>query len=332
MAAIERCRTEAMGGHVYVCPDCAEIAFRYHSCRNRHCPKCQHDRAQHWLEKQQALLLPVPYFLLTFPLPDGLRTVARSNQKRIYNLLFRASAAATQQLAEDRRFVGGQIGMIGVLHTWARDLNNHPHVHYLVPGGGISPDHQDWLPSRAEFLLPVKALSVLFRAKFRDAMRKTELFAQVPSEVWHQDWVVHCQPVGDVGTALKYLAPYVFRVAISNRRILGLENGRVTFGYTDAKTRESKTCTVSAEEFIRRFLQHVLPKGFCKVRYYGFYGPAKRATLQKIRQLLHVSETALLLEQCSPVQPGHDDELRCPACGQIMQRRAIPRPRSRCPP
>jgi len=332
MAAIEHCRTEAMGGHVYVCPDCAETDFRYHSCRNRHCPKCQHDAAQQWLERQQELLLPVPYFLLTFTLPDGLRKVARSNQKRIYNLLFRASAAATQQLAEDRRFVGGQIGMIGVLHTWARDLNYHPHVHYLVPGGGLSPDHRDWLSSRAEFLMPVKALSPLFRAKFRDPLRKTDLFAQVPPEVWQQDWVVHCQPVGDGGTALKYLAPYVFRVAISNRRILGLENGRVTFGYTDAKTGERKTCTVSAEEFIRRFLQHVLPKGFCKVRYYGFFGPAKRATLQQIRQLLHAPVTAILLDQRSPAIPCHDDELRCPACGQIMHRRRILRPRSRCPP
>jgi hypothetical protein len=196
------------------------------------------------------MLLPVPYFMLTFTLPEGLRDLARRRQKLIYRLLFRASAAATQELAHDPRFVGGQIGMIGVLQTWTRDLAYHPHVHYLVPGGGLSPHGERWLPSRANFLLPVKALSVLFRAKFRDALRRTDLFEQVPAEVWRQPWVVHCQPVGDGTTALKYLAPYVFRVAISNRRILKLEHGMVTFTYKDGQSGQKKTRTVSTEEFI----------------------------------------------------------------------------------
>ena len=169
------------------------------------------------------------------------------------------------------------------------DLTYHPHVHYLVPGGGLSPDHQQWLSSRDGFLVPVKALSILFRAKFRDALRKSNLFESVPSEVWSQDWVVHCQPVGNGAAAFKYLAPYVFRVAISNRRILCLENGQVTFSYTDGKTGQQKTRTVTAEEFIRRFLQHVLPKGFVKVRYYGFFSSTKRKTLHQIRRLLDCS-------------------------------------------
>jgi hypothetical protein len=171
MRTIEQCRTPALGGHVYVCEACGETQYQYHSCRNRHCPKCQNDKAQRWLEQQQDLLLPVPYFLLTFTLPGELRGVARSHQKRIYDLLFRTSAAAVQHLARDPRFVGGQVDMVGVLHTWGRNLSYHPHVHYLVPAGGLAADGA-WLPARKNFLLPVKALSRIFRAKFRDALRR----------------------------------------------------------------------------------------------------------------------------------------------------------------
>ena len=161
-------------------------------------PSARIGQAKQWLEQQQALLLPVPYFLLTFTLPEELREVARSHQKVVYGLLFRASAAAAQQLAQDPRFVGGTLGMVGVLHTWTRALIYHPHVHYLVPGGGLAPDGRGWRPAREDFLLPVRALSVLFRAKFRDALRQTELFAEVPPEAWTQDWVVHCQPLTDL--------------------------------------------------------------------------------------------------------------------------------------
>jgi hypothetical protein len=332
MRDIEQCRTETLGGHVYRCLHCGEERYSYHSCKNRHCPKCQHDVAQAWLEKQQDLLLPVPYFLLTFTLPDGLRKLARSNQKLVYNLLFRASAEATQQLARDPRFVGGAIGMIGFLQTWTRDLTYHPHIHYLVPGGGLSPDHQQWLSSRNGFLVPVKALSILFRAKFRDALRKSNLFESVPSEVWSQDWVVHCQPVGNGAAALKYLAPYVFRVAISNRRILCLENGQVTFSYTDSKTGQQKTRTVTAEEFIRRFLQHVLPKGFMKVRYYGFFCSANRKTLHQIRRLLDCSPDDLEAEMDTELNRKPTPGMACPACGQVMQLVSTLRPRGRCPP
>ena len=332
MQAIINCRTKALGGHVYHCDHCDEDQFTYHSCRNRHCPKCQHDVAEQWLAKQQNFLLPVPYFLLTFTLPAGLRALTRSNQRVIYNLLFRASAAATQQLARDPRFVGGQIGLIGILHTWGRDLNYHPHVHYLVPGGGLSNDIQSWLPSGEDFLVHVKPLSILFRAKFRDALRKTELFALVPPETWQQEWVVHCQPVGNGLATLKYLAPYIFRVAINNNRILKLAHGKVTFRYVESSTGQTRICTLAAEEFIRRFLQHVLPKGFVKIRYYGFFSPGLRHRLRLTRHLLGAQDSR---EQEVPPQetaPTLQAAWRCPQCGQIMRLIQTVQPNRHRPP
>jgi len=286
MWAIEHCRTEALGGHLYHCPDCDTSVYQYHSCRNRHCPKCQTENAQHWLEQQRDLLLPVPYFMLTFTLPAPLRSVARSHQTLLYDLLFRTSAAATQHLAADPRFVGGQLGLVGVLHTWGRTLTYHPHVHYLIPAGGLANDGQTWRPAREDFLVPVKALSGIFRARFRDALRQTDIFDLVSSTVWEHDWVVHCQPVGNGETAFKYLAPYIFRVAIGNSRILKLENDQVTFRYRATGTGQPKLCTLAVQEFIHRFLQHVLPKSFVKVRYYGFLSAGHRAQLAAIRQQL----------------------------------------------
>jgi hypothetical protein len=200
------------------------------------------------LEKQQDLLLPAPHFLLTFTLPSELRSLARSHQQLVYDLLFRTSAAAVQHLAQDPRFVGGQMGMVGVLHTWGRNLAYHPHVHYLLPAGGLDADGC-WRAAHKSFLFPVRALSRIFRAKFRAALRETDGFDQVPAAVWKQEWVVHCQPVGDGLSAIKYLAPYIFRVAISNKRILKLTDGRVTFQYHASDTGKLKTCTVTAEEF-----------------------------------------------------------------------------------
>lgn len=196
MRDIERCRTKALGGHVYRCHECGETVYSYHSCRNRHCPTCQTDAAERWLRRQQQLLLPVPYFMLTFTLPAELRSIARSNQTCIYNLLFRTSAAAAQELARDPRFVGGRIGMVGVLQTWQRDLKFHPHVHYLVPGGGVTNNDRTWTSSRDDFFLHVKPLSVLFRAKFRDALKSTPLFDLVPADAWTQSWVVHSSRAG----------------------------------------------------------------------------------------------------------------------------------------
>ena len=320
LGAIEQCRTEQLGGHVYSCERCQLSQYSYHSCRNRHCPKCQHPAGQEWLEKQQRLLLPTPYFLVTFTLPEPLRRIARRHQKVMYHLLFQTGAAALQELARDPRFVGGQIGLVGVLHTWGRDLSYHPHVHFLVPGGGLTVDGQQWMASRPTFLVHVHPLGKLFRAKFRAALQKTELFKEVPHQLWREEWVVHSQAVGNGRAALKYLAPYIFRVAISNKRIIKVAEGKVTFGYTPSGSKKSKRCTLPAEEFIRRFLQHVLPKGFVKVRYYGLFAPSQRHRLSQARSLLAAysvlepqpapETTATVLEDKSAIV--------CPQCGQPM--------------
>jgi hypothetical protein len=336
MRAIVRCRTPAQGGHVYVCDECGETEYLYHSCRNRHCPKCQNDKAFRWLETQKAAWLPTRTFMLTFTLPADLRPAARGNQRLIYGLLFRASAEAVQDLAQDKRFIGGQVGMVGVLHTWGRNLAYHPHVHYLVPGGGLA-DDGTWSPSHANFLLPVQALSRLVRAKFRDGLRKADpaCFATVPAAAWHKDWVVHCQPVGNGQHALKYLAPYIFRVAIGNKRILKLADGKVTFRYRPTDTGKPKVCTLPVLEFIRRFLQHVLPRGFVKVRYYGFLSHSLQHKLAAIRQQVQPLECDDRDGQPDDEQDGAPSSafvVRCPACGQVMRRGPLIRPTQRSPP
>ena len=332
MEAIEQCRTEALGGHIYCCESCEEHHYRYHSCKNRHCPKCQNDQADEWLENQKHLLLPVAYFMVTFTVPEELRDLVRSHQKTLYNILFRSSAAALQELARDPRFIGGHIGMLGVLHTWTRELLYHPHVHYLVPGGGHASDCSTWLPSRQDFLVHVKPLSIIFRGKFRDALKKTELFSLVAPPVWKKAWVVDSEPVGSGAEAFRYLAPYIFRVAISNNRILKLEEGKVTFEYKESATGRKKRSTVTAEEFIRRFLQHVLPHRFIKVRYYGFLAPSKRHLLDSIRALLGggPSEAKTAMNNADVKEP--DDALRCPKCGGILILVQTVKPNSRLPP
>lgn len=331
MQDIEQCRTETLGGQVYFCHQCQAERYSYHSCKNRHCPKCQNEQANEWLEKQKELLLPVPYFMVTFTLPAELRPLARSNQKTIYNLLFRASSAALLQLAQDPRFVGGRLGFVGVLQTWTRDLRYHPHVHYVVTGGGLSADGC-WRASRKDFLVPVKALSRIFRAKFRDELKKAGLFAQVDRRVWKKDWVVDCEPVGSGVAAFKYLAPYIFRVALSNNRLRRLANGNVTFSYQESATAKVKSCRLPAEKFISRFLQHVLPPRFIKVRYYGLLSPRHRQLLQRARQLLAASankpgrlETADLKTSAPLPLPS------CPHChGPLTRLRPIA-PRGRAP-
>lgn len=321
MAAIVRCRTAALGGHVYTCEACDHQEYRYHSCRNRHCPQCQGDKAQQWLARQQEMLLPVPYYLLTFTLPAALRELARSQQRLFYNLLFRASAAATQQLAQDPRFLGGAVGMVGVLHTWGRNLSFHPHVHYLMPAGAW--DGQVWRYSRHQrFLLPVKALSILFRAKFRDGLKKHDCFQQIAASIWSQAWVVHSQPVGRGGRALRYLAPYIFRVAISNQRLAAVTEETVTFRYRPSGSREWHLCTVSAFEFIRRFLQHVLPKRFVKVRYYGFFSPGQRQRLAQIRAWFTPPQPTPPSDQPEEIHKKTTKPESfpcCPHCGQPLR-------------
>jgi len=332
---IAGCRTAALGGHVYTCEHCDETHYQYHSCQNRHCPQCQHQLGEQWLARQYDLLLPVPYFMVTFTLPAALHDVARQHQQVIYNILFRTSAEALQQLAGDPRYVGGQIGMVGVLHTWGRNLSYHPHVHYVVPAGGWSAAESQWLAARHNFLVPVKALSLLFRAKFRDALKQAGLFDQVPATVWQSDWVVHCKPVGKGQGALKYLAPYIFRIAISNRRILKVAHDKVTFRYRASDTGRWRTCTLSAEEFLRRFLQHVLPKGFVKVRYYGLFSPSRRYQLPLIQSALTGTEDEIEAEHEAQARPDTADpvtNVSCPHCGQPMRWVKRLRPSARCPP
>jgi hypothetical protein len=229
LTAIAQCRTAALGGQIYTCPDCGTVRYCYHSCRNRHCPQCQHGAAQLWLERQQDLLLPLPYFLITFTLPSELRAIAHAHQRQVYTLFFRATAAALQQVAADPRFIGGQVGMLGVLQTWTRDLRYHPHIHYLVPAVAVRADGTVCFPRNGAFLVPVKALAILFRAKLRAALRQTELADAVSTNAWTQPWVVDCRAVGSGAAALKELAPDIFRVALSNKRIVQLADDQVTF-------------------------------------------------------------------------------------------------------
>ena len=273
--------------------------------------------------------MPVPYFLLTFTLPAELREIARQNQKLIYDLIFKASAQVTQLLAREPRFVGGQIGLVGVLHTWTRNLLYHPHVHYLAPGGGLALDGLTWHPACKRFFLPVKALSMLFRATFQRALKKTALYASISAKVWRKNWVVHCKAVGNGQAALKYLAPYTHRVALCNRRLLSLslgslENAQVTFQYRASDTGQLKRCSLSAEKFIQRFLQHVLPRGFVKVRYYGFFGATRRPRLAFLQRLLAPTPSPeISIPEQVTVDPKITDDpipplTRCPKCGSTM--------------
>jgi hypothetical protein len=226
--------------------------------------------------------------MVTVTLPGELRQLARSHQKLFYGLLMACAAASLQRLGWDSRFVGGKLAMMGVLHTWDRDLSYHPHVHMIVAGGGLWPDEGLWLAARSDFLMPVKALSKIVAGKFRDGLKKQSppLYDLVDPSVWRGPWVVHCQAVGNGQAALKYLATYIFRPAISNGRLLSLEGGIVSFRYQDSQTKQWKICRLEAIEFIRRYLQHVLPRGFVKVRYYGLYGHRHRMRLNALRESL----------------------------------------------
>ena len=333
MRALERCRTAALGGQVLTCPACQSIRYSYHSCRNRHCPTCQHDAGQQWLVTQQACLLPVPYFLITFTIPAELRAVARANQRQVYTALFRASAAALQQLAADPRLLGGQLGMLGVLHTWTRDLRYHPHIHYLVPAVALAPDGRVVQPPAADFLLPVRPLAILYRAKLQASLRQYPFAATIPAATWQRPWVVDCRPVGTGETALKYLAPYVFRVALSNNRLLRADDTQVSFRYRHSASGENRTCTLPTLAFIQRFLAHVVPAGFVKVRYYGLFSPSRRAGLAHIRaQLAWHRQRDLAHGEPPRRQVGDHTLTTCPQCGTLMQRQILPAQPGRAPP
>jgi hypothetical protein len=324
LRAIADCRTAALGGHVYACAACATVRYSYHSCRNRHCPACQQDAGQRWLAQQHALLLPVPYFLVTFTLPSQLRPLARQHPATVYHQLFRASAAALQQLAHDPRFLGGQIGMLGVVQTWTRDLRYHPHIHYLVPALALAPDGATWRIGKPRFFVPTKPLAQLFRAKLRAALRRLLPAARIPAVVWRTPWVIDCRPVGNGEAALKYLAPYIFRIALSNNRIERLCNDQVTFRYTEAATRQTKRATLPAVTFLRRFLDHVLPKGFVKVRYYGLLRLGNRRLLAQARTALALpaargAAAAPPVTGTAAPRPETPSVTTCPTCGRPMQ-------------
>lgn len=313
------CRTSALGTVLYVCSSCGRTHAMGRSCGNRHCPTCQQHKTKAWLETQTARLLPCPYFLLTFTLPAELRPFVRAHQRAGYAAMFEASSEAIKLLAADPKHIGTkQPGFFGVLHTWGRTLDYHPHVHYVMPGGGISNDGSRWLPARVDFLLPVRALSKIFRAKFKNAMERAGLLSDIPPNAWRQDWVVHSQAVGDGRDSLRYLAPYVFRVAISDRRIVACADGKVTFSYRKSGSNRWRTMTLDALEFIRRFLQHVLPSGFQKVRHYGFASPNAKHPIDSVRWLvaLHYGLTYTLLPRNASRQTRQP--IHCSACGAAV--------------
>jgi len=300
MRDIEACRTALLGGHLKQCDRCGQKVFAYHSCRNRHCPKCHRHQTDRWLEKQSARLLPCRYFLLTFTLPSELRPLARAHQKKLYGLLMSCAAAALQKLCLDPRYVGARIGCLAVLHTWTRALLYHPHVHLLVTADGLSADSTQWIDCpRPNYLAPVQALSILFRAKMCAALKKAKLLDQAPGEVWKKDWVVHAQPAGSGEKVLDYLGRYVFRIAIANSRLQQIDNGQVTFRYRDNRSQKLRRVTLAAHDFIGRFLQHVLPRGCAKVRYYGIWSSSCRRQREQARALL----SATLPANSDPLTP-----------------------------
>lgn len=320
-----RCRTPALGGQVWQCDrdDCDYEQYSYHSCGNRHCPKCHGQQTERWLEKQRQRLLPCAYCFLTFTLPAALRALVYAHQKVLYALLLRSAAAALQKLAWDPQYVGGQLALLAVLHTWRRDLGDHPHVHLLASAGGLSPDGQQWVAAKnPAFLVPGFALSKIFKGKFKAGLKKCGLFNEAPASVWQQKWNVQIQHAGRGEKVLDYLGRYAFRIAISNSRLENFENGQVTFGYRDHKTQELKHPTLPAPEFIRRFLRHVLPKGFVKVRTYGLWNGHNADKLDKARTLLAVEkpQDCLCTQPVKKTAPAPLPLPLCPHCkvGHLM--------------
>ncbi|NLT67419.1 MAG: IS91 family transposase [Acidobacteria bacterium] len=341
MRDIEACRTPYFGGHIKQCDnrECGRKVYVYHSCGNRSCPKCHRQQTERWLERQRARLLPTQHYLLTFTLPKELRTLAFAHQNKIYGLLMRCAAAALQKLADDPRYVGGRLGLMGVVHTWTRAMLYHPHVHFLATAGGFSRDGAEWIKAKnPAFLVPVDALSVIFRAKVCAALKKAGLLEQTPGIVWKKKWVVHCQPAGSGQKVLEYLGRYIFRVAITNNRLERIENGQITFRYRDNRTQEERHVTIPAVEFISRFLQHVLPRGCTKVRYYGIWSGSCRKQLDQARDLL-----SHILQPDSPFDTALPNTLvplltsrspdRCPYCkiGLLLEIECL-YPQRRAPP
>jgi len=322
--AILQCRTPALGGQLYRC-DCGRFEFAYHSCNHRACPRCGHADATAWLARQRQKLLPVPYYLVTFTVPAQLRALIRSHQKPLYRALLRESAHAVQDVARTHKDFGAQIGLLAVLQTWARDLHYHPHVHCVVPAGGLSANGLRWVrPKHPDYFLPQAALAQRFRTRFQTVVQREcpQAFAQIPAAVWRMDWVADVQPVGSGEPALKYLAAYVYRTAFSAERIVADDGQHVTFTYRDGNTGALRSLRLPAERFLHRFLQHVLPRGFQRVRYFGWLAPAAQARWERVRALLDWQPPSLVLP--SPLPPP-----LCPCCQKPM---VLVGPLPRAPP
>jgi hypothetical protein len=327
--AIARCRTAALGGHRDQCSNCGHQAISYNSCRNRHCPKCQTNAREKWLAKRQQELLPASYFHLVFSVPHALVPLMWQNQRRLFSLLFEASAATLLEVAADPKHLGAEIGFLAILHTWGQTLQPHPHIHCVVPGGGLSFDHARWL-SRSSFFLPVKVLSRIFRGKFvaglRRAFRDHQLvfygecrplaveknFVAFLRTLFQQDWIVYAKPpFGGAEHVLHYLARYTHRVAISNHRLLSVSDSAVSFRWKDyAHGSKPRTLTLSPQEFLRRFLQHVLPRGFPRIRYFGWLANRRRKNLLPLCRLL-LNQQPLATDVPSSNRPA---SWQCPLC------------------
>lgn len=336
LRAIERCRTAALGGHRDRCVRCGHQAISYNSCRNRHCPKCQTNAREKWLRARQQELLPVNYYHLVFSVPHVLVPLIWQNQKILFALLFEATSATLLEVAADPRHLGAEIGFLGILHTWGQTLQRHPHIHCVVPGGGLSPDHERWISSPPRFFLPVRVLSRVFRGKFVAGLRRAfgqhqlgfygeclplaeeKAFAAFLRTLFRQDWVVYAKkPFGGPDHVLQYLARYTHRVAISNHRLLSVENSSVSFRWKDyAHHGKSRIMTLPHEEFLRRFVQHVLPKGLPRIRYFGWLANRRRQKLLPLcRTLLRVvppDSLSTTPTNCQAALP------QCPCCGGAM--------------
>jgi len=343
MSAIESCRTSALGGHIERCEDCAHTRVAYNSCRNRHCPKCQAAAARQWLEDREAELLPVPYYHVVFTLPASIGAIAFRNKAAVYDLLFRTAAETLTTIAVDPKHLGARIGLTAVLHTWGSALTHHPHVHVIVPGGGLSPDGSHWIACKPGFFLPVRVLSRLFRRLFLDGLAalhaadrlaflgdlaplaEKRAFDAALASLRCSDWFVYAKrPFAGPQAVLAYLARYTHRVAISNSRLVALDDKGVTFKWKDYRIKgrdRLKTMTLDAAEFIRRFLLHVLPSGFHRIRHYGlFAGTVRARNIERARQALAAPEGAPLRSRAEADSQAGDvsSARRCPCCGGRM--------------
>ena len=316
LGAIETCRTAALGGHVYECADCKARKIVYNSCRNRHCPKCQSLEKERWLEERCAELLPVPYFHVVFTLPEELNSLAMSHPRLLYNLLFQCASETLLEIAADPKHLGARIGVLAVLHTWGQKLTLHPHLHCIVPGGGLSIDGDWWVGSRPDYFLPVPVLKKLFRGKVLAAIKAAVESGELPcahlpvlGRLYRKLWVVYCKPpFGSPEQVLAYLARYTHRVAISNQRLLAFDERGVTFRWKDYRAKgrtRHKIMTLAPEEFMRRFLLHVLPAGFHRIRHYGLLANGART--------VNLALARALLNDATPNSP-HTDTTCAPPC------------------